>query len=203
MPSRGAQGHLPLHAVQHGHDRRAHHHRVRQVQRIGIHIRQILNQPDHVIAQIAEQARRDRRHALGHRVDPAFRDQGPKAVQRRAGIILEVLREPRLPVDPRPTVAAFPDQVGLHADDRIAAAQLSARDRFQHEALRCGLGQLQHQADRGVQVRGQPDGHQLVATCGPFGLELRKFRRQLHHWTWALMALIADWFNSTADWRCA
>ena len=178
-PDRRAKRDLALHPVQNRHHRGARQHGIGHPDRVGIDVRQMLDQPDHVIAEIAEQPRRCCRHIVRH-LDPGFRDQRPQAFQRRAFVIGESVGIARLAVDPGATGAAFPDQVGLHADDGIAPAHLSAGDAFQHEAVRRRLGQLQHQADRGVQIRRKAQRQKLVAARCPTGGEGLEIRGDLH-----------------------
>ncbi len=53
-------------------------------------VRQLLDQPDRVIAHVAEDAGRHRRQLLGQR-DPAFGEQRPECVERAAGHRLEAV----------------------------------------------------------------------------------------------------------------
>ena len=129
-PGRCHHGHIPLDPIQHRHDRGPQHQRIRQTQRIGIHIRQMLDQADHVIAQIAEQPRAGGRQVIGQ-VDPAGSDQRAQIVQRIAVLRLERLDiEPGLPVDAACLPMTLPDHIGFHPDDRIPSAHLAAGDRF-------------------------------------------------------------------------
>ena len=98
-PGGGDDRHLALHPVEHRDDRGAQQHRVGQAERVGRHVGQMLDQPDHVIAEIAEQPGAGRRQILGQG-DAAFGDQGAQIGQRIAGLILEGVRvEARLPVE--------------------------------------------------------------------------------------------------------
>jgi hypothetical protein len=86
----------------------------------------MFHQADHVIAEITEQPGGNGRQALGQ-VDPAFGDQRAQGVQRGGVLGAEgVGVKARLAVDLGPRAVTAPDQVGLHADHRIAAAHLAA-----------------------------------------------------------------------------
>ena len=67
-------------------------------------------------------------------------------------------------ISARPADGA-PDQVGLEADDRIAAAHGAAFDRFEQEAHRPAVGDLQEGRDRRLEVGDQrgPDHLRLAA----------------------------------------
>ena len=55
-PSRRDNRHLAFHPIQHHNNRGPHHDRIRQTQWIGIDIGQMLNQPDHIIPEIAKKS---------------------------------------------------------------------------------------------------------------------------------------------------
>ena len=76
--------------------------------------------------------------------------------------------------------AALPDEVGLHAHDRVAAAHLAAGDAFEEEAVLARLGQLQHQRDRRVEVGDEAGPDHLVAARGEAGGEVLDRREELH-----------------------
>jgi hypothetical protein len=79
-------------------------------------------------------------------IDVAFRDQRAQRIERMAGQVGKGFGiEPGRAVDLRGFAVAFPDQIGLHADDRIASPHFAAGHRFKHEAVCAGLGQLEHQ----------------------------------------------------------
>ncbi len=192
-PGRGNHRHLALHAVQHRDDRGADQFRIGQAQRVGVHLRQVFHQPDHVIAEITEEARRHRRQPLGH-LDPAFRQKVAQSLQRVAGKVGKGLAvEARLAVDAAFVPVALPDEVRLHPDDGVAAPDLATRDRFQHEGIGPGVAQFQHQADRSIQVRRQPGPDDLVLSGGPPRLELGKTGGKLHQGRLVWTALIAAW----------
>ena len=201
-PGGRAQRHLAFHAVQHRHDRRADQHRVGRADRVGVHVGQVFDQPDHVVAEIAVKPRRAGRNALGH-VDPAFADQRPQAVERGPVVGLKRLRPQRPAVDAGAAVAAFPDQVGLHADHRIASALLAPGHAFQHEAVGLRGGEFQHQADRRVEIGGQADGDKLVAAARPARLERGEIGRQVHYWMRAFAAATAAEFTCTPRSACS
>ena len=163
-PGRADHRHLALDAVDDQHHRRAEHQRVGQAERVGVDVRQPLDQPHHVVAEVAEEAGGHRRQ-LGRQVDPALGDQrarGSPAGRRRPrapGVGVEARRT----VEPRGGAAALPDQVGLHPHDRVAAAHLAAGDALEQEAVLARLGQLQHQRHRRVEVGDQAGPDHLVA----------------------------------------
>ena len=127
-------------------------------------------------------------------VNPALRQQVTQRLQWMAWKISKALPvEPGLTVDPALRAMALPDQVGLHPDDGIAPPHLAAGDRFQHERIGTRVAQLQHKADRRVQIRRQPRPDDLVAPGVPARLELGKPRRELHQGRLVCTALIAAW----------
>ena len=189
-PSRGDQRDIPLHPVKHRNDRRAHQHRIRHAKGVGVHLGKMFDQPDHVIAKIAKEARRHRRQSFGHG-DPAFRDQRPQRVERVAvqwtkgrGV------KTCLSVDLACPAPAAPDKIGLHAHDGIATAHLATGDGFQHEGVRAGIAQLQHQADRGIKVSRQPRPDDLVLAPGPSSREDGEVGGKLHQGRLVLIELI-------------
>ncbi|OIQ67907.1 hypothetical protein GALL_505100 [mine drainage metagenome] len=140
----------------------------------------MLDQPDHVIAKVAKQPRRDGGQVGGH-INPAFGQQRAQGFQRMAVQPLKRRRiKARLPVDAAFGATAIPDQVGFHAHHGIAPAHLAARHRFQHEAVFARLGQLEHKRDRRVQIRRQPHIDDLIAARGPTGLERVESGDQRH-----------------------
>ena len=134
-PHRRHDGDRVLHGVEH--DRRCVG-RIRIASGMpigsGLGARQLLHQPHHVVAEIAEQAGRHRRQLFGQR-DAAFGDQRAQRVERRLGAGREAVRlGARRAVDLGARAVRAPDQVGLEPDDRIAAAHRAAFDRFEQEA---------------------------------------------------------------------
>ena len=71
----------------------------------------------------------------------------------------------------RRVAVAFPDQVGLAADDRIAAADLAAGDGFEQETVAPRVGRFIISDTAGVEVGGEPGKDQLVPARGPARLE--------------------------------
>jgi hypothetical protein len=172
--------HLALHPVEHRDDRGAHQHRVGQAERVGVHVRQMLDQPDHVVAEIAEQPGGGGGQVGGH-VDGGFRPKPAQRVQRRGLAHPRTRRGRSAPaVQAAVGAPAFPDQVGLHPDDRIAPAHLAAGHRFEDEGVAARIRQLQHHRDRRVEIGGQPGVDQLVPAFGPAGLEFREIGGQGH-----------------------
>ena len=145
--------------VEQRHHGRAQEHRVGQVEAVRVIVGQALDQPDHVVGHVAEQAGTHQRQALGQ-LDPALRDQLPQAVQCRLGAGLEsVAVEPCPPVDLGPVAAAAPDQVRLDAQDGVAAADGAAGDALEQEAVGPALGELEQRRDRCLQVSHQRGRH--------------------------------------------
>jgi hypothetical protein len=109
---------------------------------------------------------------------------GQKRAQRSSGGRLAGLEGvavvARGAVDAAVLAPAFPDQVGLHADDGIAPAHLAAGDGFEDEGIAARIRQLQHHRDRRVEIGGEPGVDQLVPAFGPAGLERREIRGQGH-----------------------
>ena len=179
-PGRADHGDLALHPVDDQHHRGAQHDRVGQAERVGVDVRQALDQPDHVVAEVAEEAGGHRRQ-LRRQLDPALGDQRAQARERVGGLVLPAVGvEAGGAVEPRRGAAALPDQVGLHAHDRVAAAHLAAGDALEQEAVLARLGQLQHQRDRRVEVGDQPGPDHLVAARGEGGGEVLDRREELH-----------------------
>ena len=155
-PGRRNDSYFALHPIQNSNHRRAQQDRIRHAQRGGVHIWQMLDEPDHVIAQIAEKPRRRGRQVLWH-LDPAFRDQRAQRVQR---ISVQRLERVSVYLGGAVDAAAFavtsPDQIGFHPDNRIAPAHFAAGDAFQHKAVLARPGKLEHQRYWRVQISSQP-----------------------------------------------
>ena len=83
-------------------------------------------------------------------------------------------------VDTALRAMALPDQIGFHANDRIAPANFASCDRFQQKRVFLILGEFQHQADGGVQIGGEARIDDLVAPGGIGGAEVVKGGGQLH-----------------------
>ncbi len=179
-PDRRHQHHPILDIVEDRHHGRPDQHRVRDAELIRIGIRQALHQPDHVVAEIAEQPGRHRRQRR-RQVDPAFGDQGAQRGERAVGAGLEAAQiMARLAIDLDPVAKAAPDQIGLHADRRVAAAHRPAFDRFQEEAVGPAFGQLQHRGDRGLEIRDQGGPDHLRSPGGISLGEARELGAGLH-----------------------
>ena len=141
--------------VEQRHHGRPQEHRVGQAEAVRIGVRQALDQPDHVVAHVAEQSGRHQRQPPGRsirlsaiswrRLASAGSAQGSNASAVEAGA----------PVDLGAVAAAAPDQVGLDAQDRIAAADRAAGHALQQEAEGAAIGELEQGRDRRLQV-----GHQ-------------------------------------------
>ncbi len=119
--------------------RRPHQHRIGNAERIGTRRRQILHQPHHVVAEIAEHAGRHRRQRRGQRDAALARSARARPSSgasltgtKAAGSVWTV----RL-ISARSAVDAEND-IRVEADDRIAAAHGAAFDRFQQKAHRRG-----------------------------------------------------------------
>ena len=148
--------HLVARAVEHHHDGRADQQRLGHADRIGLGRRQALHAPHHVVAEIAENARRHRRQA-GRHVDARFGEQRSQRLERIAGAGDEGVR-----IDERPAVdlgalaGRAEDEVGIEADHRIAAALRAALDRFEQEHVaRAAARQLEIGRDRRLEVGDQ------------------------------------------------
>ena len=76
--------HLVAHAVEHHHHGRADQQRLGHADRVGLGRRQPLHLPHHVVAEIAEHARRHRRQAR-RQVDARFGEQRAQRLERLAG----------------------------------------------------------------------------------------------------------------------
>ena len=125
---------LVAHRVEHHHHGRPDQDGVRHAERVRVRRRQALHQPHHVVAEIAEQPGRHRRQVVARAADALsamsarrLSSGGPSSARTRSG------RRQRLPVDRGDAVLAAPDQVGVEADHRVAAAHRAALDGFEQE----------------------------------------------------------------------
>ena len=102
----------------------------------GLTSRQRLDQPDHVVAERRRTGRRPSAAGPSGRSMRERGDQVAQAVQRAAGLGREAAGgDVGALGDLGLVAAAAPDQVGLERDDRIAAAQGAALDRFEQEGV--------------------------------------------------------------------
>ena len=91
---------------------------------------QMFDQPDHVIAEIAKKTGGGLGQIIGQG-DARFRNDIAQTVQRIAGHVLKGIRIiARCTVQCCGFTPATPDQVGLHTDDGIASAHVTAGDGF-------------------------------------------------------------------------
>ncbi len=154
-PDRAGQQDLMRHIIEDADDRRTHETGVRQVQRIGIGGAERFHQADHVVAEDTEQAGNHRRQAFGdiHAVGGDERAQG---VQGRLGF-----RHVYGPGDIGAGcqfglfAETAPHQIGRQGDDRVAAGQRAALDRFEQEGIGAAARQLEVGRNRRFQVVDQ------------------------------------------------
>ena len=179
-PRRGDHGDLAFHTIQHGHHRGAQHAGVGQTKGIGVDVGQVLDQPDHIIAQIAKQTRRGLWQVFGQ-VDAAFLNEGAQVGERVA-----VLRGKAVGIKPRGAVdaafgaVALPDQIRLHAYNGVAPAHFATGHRFQHKGVFMRAGEFQHERHGGVQIGGKPGIDNLILARLIGGGEVFKARGQVH-----------------------
>ncbi len=166
--------------VEHRHHRRPHEDAVGNAEPVGVGVGQPLDQPDHAVAHIAEQAGRHRRQRL-RRLDPALGDEraqrGERPHRRRhepVGV------DARAPVELGAPAGAAPDQVGLDADHGIAADLLAALDRLEQEAHRPPVGELEHGRYRSLEIGDQHRPYQHGLAERVTALKLVEIRRDLH-----------------------
>ena len=101
---------------------------------------------------------------VGH-IQPRLGDQRAQAIQCPARLRDERMRcRVRVPVDLGLSVAAAPDQVRLHPDDRVAPACRAALDAFQQERVGLAVCQLEEGGHRRFQVRHAATPHQRAAS---------------------------------------
>ena len=119
--------------IENHHDSRAQHDRVGHADRIRLCLGKALHLADHVVAEIAEDARRHRRKFIG-RVDPRLRDQLAKCRERRLGARREFVGIfERAAIDLGPPAMDAPDDIRIEANHRVAAPRGAAFDRFEQE----------------------------------------------------------------------
>ena len=153
---------------------------VRQADRIRIGRRQLLHQPHHVVAEIAEQAGHHRRQLLGQR-DAAFGDQRAQRGERRLGQGAKASGfAARRAVDLGARAVGAPDDVGLEPDDRIAAAHRAAFDRLEQEAVGASARDFQKRRDRRFEVGDQRGPYHLRLAARIARRESLRRRLDLH-----------------------
>ena len=173
-PSGADDGNFALHTIQHRHHRGAQHQGIGQAQRIGRNIGQAFHQADHVIAQIAKKPGTGGRQAIGQG-DAAFGNERAQVVQRVAGLGCEIIRvKAGIAVQMAGFAMAFPHQIGLEPDNRIAPAHLAAGDGFQHKGIFGRARQFQHQRNGRIQISRQTRIDNLVFALVIGGCELGK-----------------------------
>jgi hypothetical protein len=148
---------LVLQVVEDDHGGWPDHDRVRHADRARLCRAEPLHLPDHVVAEIAEEAGRHRRQPLVQ-LECRFGHEPAKAHQRRVGLGHETLGSADgTAIDLRLAVTNTPDEIRRHADHRVAATYRAALDRFQQErraALR--RPELGEGRDGGQQVALHP-----------------------------------------------
>ena len=123
---------------------------------------QMFDQPDHVIAKVAKKTGGGLGQIIGQG-DARFRDDIAETVQRIAGHVLKGIRIiARRTVQCCGLTPATPDQVGLHADDGIASAHVTACDRLQHKGILRRAGKFEHQRHGRVEICGKAGVDDLV-----------------------------------------
>ena len=167
------------HRIEHHDDRRPHQHRVRNADRVGIGRGQLLDQPHHVVAEIAEDAGCHWRQRVGQR-NLAFGNERAQRLQRWLVAGRERAVAARRAIDLGAALDRAPDEVRLEPDDRIAPTRRAAFDRFQQKAHGTAAGNLEERRDRRLKIgnQGGPDHLRLAAriTLG----EGRRLRLDLH-----------------------
>ena len=159
------QSQLVVHVVENSEQGRAHHDAFGHADGVAVLHRQRLHLPNHVVAQVANQAAGHRRQ-MRRDLQLGFRDQRAQALQRRPGFGEESMGcGQSVPVDRRASILAAPDQVRLHADDRVTAPGRSAFHAFQQERIRLAVRQFQERRNRGFQIRHGLPPHQTAAPC--------------------------------------
>jgi hypothetical protein len=148
--------HLVARRVEDDYHRGAHEQRVGHADRIGLGRRQPLHMAHHVVAEIAEHARRHRRQS-GRHVDVRFGEQRAQCVERLAGAGDErVGIDERAAIDLGACAGRTPDDVGVEADHRIAAALRAAFDRLEQEHIAGPAdGELEIGRDRRLEIGDQ------------------------------------------------
>ena len=117
---------------------------------------QALHPPHHVVAEIAEHARRHRRQAR-RQLDARFGEQRPQRLERIAGAGDEGVRVvQRAPVDLGPLAGRAEDEVRVEPDHRIASALGAALDRLEEEHVAgASARELEIGRDRRLEIGDQ------------------------------------------------
>ena len=154
-------GNHVFHGVEHDHDGGAHQHRVGNPDRVGVGLRQLLHQPHHVVAKVAENAGGHGRQHV-RQLDPAFGDERAQRRQRRPVAGREAISPvPRRAADLGLPSHRAPNEIGIESDDRIAPAQRAALHRLQQKAERPRSRDLEEGRHRGLQIRDERGPHDL------------------------------------------
>ena len=169
-----------FHGVEHDHDGGAHQHRVGNPDRVGVGPRQLLHQPHHVVAKVAENAGGHGRQHV-RQLDPAFGDERAQRRQRRPVAGHEAISPvPRRAADLGLPSHCAPNEIGIESDDRIAPAQRAAFHRLQQKAERPRGGDLEEGRYRGLEIRDERGPHDLwLASRVALG-KCRGLRLDLH-----------------------
>ena len=121
----------------------------------------MLDQAHRVVAHVADHAGGDRRQ-LGRQVDARLGQERAQRFEGRQLLGLEGVRMAlRLAVDLGLVTEGAPDNVGVDADDGIAAAHRTALDRFQQAAHGAPVGQLEHGRDGRLEIGDQARPYHL------------------------------------------
>ena len=179
-PGRRHDGHFAFYTIEHGNNGRAQQDGVRYAQGIRVHIRKMLNQPDHIVSQISKKPCCNLGQVVGH-LDTAFRDQITDCLQ---GICVEGLErfgiKTRRAVDLRAFSMTAPDQVRFHPNHGIAATNLAACDGFQHEAVFPSAREFHHHGHGRVEISRKPCVDQLVFSTRKARFESCEIRKKRH-----------------------
>ena len=147
-----------LDRVEDDHHGRTNQDRIRNADRIGARRRQaVLDQPNHVVAEIPEHAGGHRRQPVRQR-DAAFLDESAQGRKRRLRGRRKALRVGlRIAIDLGVAAVGAEDEIRLKADDRVAAANRAAFDGLEQKAYRWRVG-------RGCAFRTRPSHLQKPVT---------------------------------------
>ena len=154
-PQRGDAMELVGQPVEHQHQRRSHDQDVGHLELASRGARQLLDEADGLVGEIADQACERGGEALGH-VDPAGGGERAQFFERACGQRLErravVLPAP---IDFARVPRRAEHQVGIEPQQAVAPAGVAALDRFEQEVAAARLDQLERRAHRGLGVRHQ------------------------------------------------